>query len=182
MQREFLVDDAAVRALESWPGLAVYQIRYPAGTQHRLASIIDSHGLEQCLWVLDRLPGECARRARIAFAAWCVDRGIRSFELTHYVDGRTRDAVRAARRWVACPECDQHTEAVVASVDAWRASRACTHVGSLLARAATHILDESQAAAALVRAAFARRGSGAWQEELEVQMMGLRNLLSGRDP
>ncbi|MES2306785.1 MAG: hypothetical protein V4558_14880 [Gemmatimonadota bacterium] len=182
MNRDFLVHDSAVRALKHWPGLAVYELRYPPDRAHQLASLIDSHGLEQCLWVLDHLSGECATRARIAFAAWCVDRGIRSFESTCPVDGRARDAVFAARRWVTSPTGEYQHAAAVALLDAWRASRACSQVGALLAKAATHIMDESRSTAALVRSAFAQRGTCAWHGELEVQIGGLRNLLSGRDP
>lgn len=182
MTHEFLIDDAAIRGFERWPGLAVYKIRYQPGAQHRLASLIESHGLEQCLWVLDHLSEESAGRARVAFAAWCVDRGIRNFESTCQVDERTRDLVRAARRWVASP-CREHKHAVVvASADLWRETRACTRIGSLLARAATLVMDESQSAAAMVRSAFAQQSTWAWQQELETQVSGLRNLLAGRDP
>ncbi len=179
-----MVTREEILALDGWHGRATYAAKGPE-PRHPLALIIESNGLDQCLWVLDHLSGEPAKRARVAFATWCVDRNLEAFESVCEADIRPRLAVEAARGWLKSPNEANWTGLCLAAHSSHEAADECSrrgyHQAKLVAMAADAITRSAKYAACDIRSACSVRKS-AWHTELETQIVGLRNLLAGRDP
>jgi hypothetical protein len=83
-----------------------------------LLTVLDSNGLEDALWVLDKTG--CAPRLARHFGAWCAEQVLPFFEAKRPGDERPRRAIAVARNDDATPE--ELAAARAAAEDAARAA------------------------------------------------------------
>ena len=115
-----------------------------------LTVILDSNGLDDTLWVLDKTTG--LRRICVLFAADCAEQVLPLFERDRPDDSRPRRAIEVARDPHASAAASAASAAASAASDAaWAA--ACAARAARAARAASAASDAAWAAACAARAA-----------------------------
>ncbi len=136
-----------------------------------LVTILDSNGLDDALWVLDRTG--CDPMGARLFAADCAEAVLHLFEREHPDDPRPREAIRVARDPASTPG-----QLDAARAAAWAAAQAALDAARAAARAAAR--DAARAAA--WDAAWAAARDAAWAAARDAQASLFRARFGGGQP
>lgn len=95
-------------------------------TEFDVAHIIESHGLDDALWVLAHACGKDGETICHLFACDVAERVLYIFEEKYPDDKRPREAIEAKRKWVYGKISDEDLDAAraAARTAAWAAARA----------------------------------------------------------
>jgi len=133
---ELMVTPAEIAALnhceDRW---LVYRAAHPTEDAHPFVDLLDCNGLDDALWVLDRLPGPTALRLRLRFGAACAERALHLFETEYPGNPHRRREIAALRAYADAvgtagePAARDTAESAAraaraAAWDAWAASEA----------------------------------------------------------
>jgi hypothetical protein len=121
--------------------------KYGKNTPIPVSVILNSNGLNDALWVLRNAASGDVKPVVVQWACDCAERVLSIWETKYPDDSRPRDAINAARAWLANP-CGETRQAAYAAYVAYGIRAA--------ARAAAYAADAARAAAyAAERAAYA---------------------------
>jgi hypothetical protein len=145
--------------------------RYGKDKPIPLASVLESNGLDDALWVLQNArAGKDAERIAYLFAADCAARVLEFFEREYPNDSRPREAIMTARRFA-------RGQATVKELDA---AVAAARVAACVAVAAARVAAGAAVAAAGAAWVAAGAAAGAaWVAEAKWQEKQLRAYLAG---
>jgi hypothetical protein len=145
--------------------------RYGKDKPIPLASVLESNGLDDALWVLQNArAGKDAERIAYLFAADCAARVLEFFERAYPNDSRPREAIMTARRFARGQATVKELDAAVAAARV----AACVAVAAARVAAGAAV---AAAAGAAAGAAWAARA--AWVAEAKWLEKQLRAYLAG---
>lgn len=148
--KRLLITPAAIRSLNPCKGRwQVYRAAHPADAAHPFVEILDCNGLDDTLWVLDRLPGPIALRLRRRAGAGFAERVLPVFERRRPKDKRPLLAIEAVRGWLTGATSEKELAAATAAAQA--SARGTVHAAARNAALAAEAA--AQAAALAARAA-----------------------------
>ncbi len=108
-----------------WKTLITALGDYGDETPLPLARIVETNGIGDALWAVAHvLPEDVAKRLGVTFACDCAERALPKFEAKYPTDNHPRNAIEAARRWLADPTDENRRAAAYAAYAAYAAAAA----------------------------------------------------------